>query len=101
CGFRHYAAHLSLLETLCKTLPVIAKGIGKRLFKPKLFLFFDAIFYALESENALSSSAASQCLNLLGQFLGPNILRGRVEEFNPSYLKALDANSSTPMLNFV
>lgn len=36
-----------------------------------------------ECENALTSSAASQCLTQLSQFLGPNILRGRVEEYNP------------------
>ncbi|XP_042227117.1 uncharacterized protein LOC121869653 [Homarus americanus] len=89
---KHYAAHITLLETLCKTLSHLAKGLGKRVFKGHLYLFLDAIFYALECENALTSSAASQCLTQLSQFLGPNILRGRVEEHNPSYLKALDAN---------
>ena len=29
------------------------------------------------------SSSASQCLNQLGAFVGPNILRGRVENYNP------------------
>lgn len=49
CSHKHYTAHLNLLETLCKTLPTIAKALGKRLFKPKLCLFFDAIFYSLVS----------------------------------------------------
>lgn len=90
---KHYTAHVTLLETLCKTMPHLAKGLNKRVFKSHLHLFLDAIFYALECENALTSSAASQCLTHLAQFLGPNILRGRVEEYNPSYLRALDANS--------
>ncbi|KAB7504067.1 hypothetical protein Anas_09508 [Armadillidium nasatum] len=47
----------------------------------------------IECENALCSAAAGQCINFLNQFLGPNILRGRVEEFNPSYIKYLDSNS--------
>lgn len=34
-------------------------------------------------DNALTASAASQCLNQLSAFLGPSILRGRVEQFNP------------------
>ena len=92
-SYKHYTAHLVLHESLCKVLPIIAKGIGKKYFKPNLHLFFDSLFYSLESENALTASAASQCLNQLSQFLGPNILRGRVEEYNPSYLRALDANS--------
>ncbi|XP_045581052.1 uncharacterized protein [Procambarus clarkii] len=95
---KHYTGHVTLLETLCKTLPLLGKGLGKRVFKSHLRLFLDAIFYALECENALTSSAASQCLTQLSQFLGPNILRGRVEEHNPSYLKALDANSFTAPL---
>ncbi|XP_069947030.1 uncharacterized protein [Cherax quadricarinatus] len=95
---KHYTGHVTLLETLCKTLLYLAKGLGKRVFKSHLHLFLDAIFYALECENALTSSAASQCLTQLSQYLGPNILRGRVEEFNPSYLKALDANNFTAPL---
>ncbi|XP_068210771.1 uncharacterized protein [Palaemon carinicauda] len=90
---KHYTAHVTLLETLCKTLPHLAKGLSKRVFKSHLYLFLDSIFYALECENALTSSAASQCLTQLGQYLGQNILRGRVEEYNPSYLKAFDANN--------
>ncbi|KAK7067123.1 hypothetical protein SK128_006222 [Halocaridina rubra] len=95
---KHYTAHVTLLETLCKTLPHLAKGLTKRIFKSHLHLFLDSIFYALECENALTSSAASQCITQLAQFLGPNILRGRVEEHNPSYLKALDAISFTAPL---
>ena len=34
-------------------------------------------------DNALTSSASSQCLNQLSAFIGPNILRGRVEQYNP------------------
>lgn len=92
---RHYTSHVTLLETLCKTLPHLARGLSKRVFKTNLHLFLDSIFYALECENALTSSAASQCLSQLSQLLGPNILRGRVEEHNPSYLRALDANAFT------
>lgn len=92
---KHYTSHVTLLETLCKTLPHLARGLSKRVFKTHLHLFLDSIFYALECENALTSSAASQCLSQLAQLLGPNILRGRVEEHNPSYLRALDANAFT------
>uniref|UniRef100_T1JGS2 TOG domain-containing protein n=1 Tax=Strigamia maritima TaxID=126957 RepID=T1JGS2_STRMM len=81
---RHYTHHVNLLETLCHQLPTIAEGIGKREFKAHLDLFLEPIFYSLNLENALTSSAASQCLNQLSTLLGPNILRTRVELFQPS-----------------
>lgn len=46
---KHYTSHVTLLETLCKTLPHMAKGLSKRVFKSHLHLFLDAIFYALVS----------------------------------------------------
>ncbi|XP_074649284.1 uncharacterized protein LOC141904570 [Tubulanus polymorphus] len=91
-NIHNYANHVNFLETICKSLPTVAKGIGKRFFKPNLEAFFDAIFYSLSCDNALTSSSASQCLNQLSSYLGPNILRGRVEQYNPKYLQPLDAN---------
>ncbi|CAN8000002.1 unnamed protein product [Ixodes hexagonus] len=89
---RHYVHHVALLETLCKQLPNMVKGVGKRMFRPLLEPFLDSIFYSLSCENALTSSAASQCLNQLSSLLGPSILRARVEQWNPRYLEQLDAN---------
>lgn len=89
---RHYLHHVVLLETFCNELPSMVKGIGKRTFKTHIELFFEPIFYSLNSENALTSSAASQCLNQLSSLLGPSILRARVEQWDPRYLEQLDAN---------
>lgn len=89
---RHYAHHVVLLETLCSQLPNIVKGVGKRVFKVHIELFFEPIFYSLNCENALTSSAASQCLNQLASLFGPSILRARVEQWNLRYLEQLDAN---------
>ncbi|XP_067941524.1 uncharacterized protein [Watersipora subatra] len=91
---KDYTQHVVLLETVCKRLPEVSRNIGKRLFKPHLELFFDAIFYSLTCDNALTATAASQCLNHLSQFIGPNILRGRVEMYNPNFLSQLEANST-------
>ncbi|CAH1263660.1 Hypp2742 [Branchiostoma lanceolatum] len=86
----HYPQHLLLLETVCKQLPVIGRGVNKQLFKRKLEDFLDPIFYSLSSDNQLTCSAAAECLLQLSHFLGPNILRGRVEMYNPHYLDELD-----------
>ncbi|CAH3155687.1 unnamed protein product [Porites evermanni] len=80
---KHYTQHLHLLETVCTQLPVIAKGIGKNQFKRYLELFIDIIFYSLKSDNALTSTAASECLSQFSTLLGPSILRGRIEMHNP------------------
>ncbi|XP_013398368.1 uncharacterized protein LOC106164872 [Lingula anatina] len=89
---QHYTQHVVFTETVCKQLPRIATGVGKRPFKMYLEYFLDYIFYGLKCENALTSSAASQCLQDLAKLLGPNILRGRVEHLNPRYLEDFDAN---------
>ncbi|XP_023717328.1 uncharacterized protein LOC111869790 isoform X2 [Cryptotermes secundus] len=92
CQYRHYTHHVVFLETVCKQLPLLAKGVGKKVFKSIVEEFLDPVFYALECENALTSSAASQCLNQIGTLLGPSILRAKVERHNPKYLHHLDAN---------
>lgn len=45
----------------------------------------DMLFHSLTSENALTSTAAVECIQELAKFLGPSILRGRVELYNPRY----------------
>lgn len=89
---KHYTHHLSLLETICKRIPDIVEGVGKRRFKTYLEYYLDPIFYGLSCDNALTSSAASQCLNYLAKHLGWGVLRARVQEFNSSYVQQLDSN---------
>ncbi|XP_046981856.1 uncharacterized protein LOC124551038 isoform X1 [Schistocerca americana] len=92
CQYRHYESHVCLLETVCKQLPLLAKALGKKSFKALLPDFLEPVFYALECENSLTSSASSQCLNQLGSILGPNVLRAMVQQLNPRFLQHLDAN---------
>ena len=91
CLFSHKNNFLQVL----KTLPAVAQNLGKRVFKGQfLEEFLDCLFYALDSrDHALASAAASQCLEFLTEFIGPNILRGRVEQHNPRYLPLMDTNS--------
>jgi len=90
CRFRHYVAHHFFLETVMKTLPIIGENLGKRTLKMHLEEFMDHIFYTAECENALALTAAYNCLKRLSDILGPNIMRGRVEQFHPRYLTILD-----------
>ncbi|KAK7103966.1 uncharacterized protein [Littorina saxatilis] len=96
CNKRHYTHHINFLETVCKQLPNLAKGLGKRQFKTHLELFLEPIFYSLESDNALTSAAARQCLTELSHFLGDGIMRGRVEQFDPKYINLLESCIGPP-----
>ncbi|XP_054710418.1 uncharacterized protein LOC129220102 [Uloborus diversus] len=89
---RHYTHHVCLLESLCKQLPRICKGIGKKIFKQYLEIFLDDIFYSLTCENILTSTAGSQCLSELSVLLGASILKARIESFNPRFLELMESN---------
>merc|ERR1711915_451185 len=65
-------------------------NIDKRNFKQYLEDFFDMIFYCLESENGIACSAAEECIKSLSSLLGPNILRGSVENYNLGFLNLHD-----------
>ena len=88
---RHYTMHFHLLQSLAKVLPMLAKNLGKKYFKPHLERFFDPLFYACDNDNYLAAASASQdCLRFLADFLGVNILKGRVEQYNPNFIPMLN-----------
>ncbi len=94
---RHYTMHYHFLETMAKVLPILAQNLGKKHFKPHLELFFDSLFYAAENEDHPSANAASrECLRLLANWIGINILRGRVENYNPNYINTLNEILESP-----
>ena len=88
-GKRDYSQHSALLATLCKLLPDFAKKIGKQNFKRYMEQFFDVIFYCVDREH-MALVSGENCIIQLSQMLGPSIFRGRVQNYNPIYLKHLD-----------
>ncbi|CAL1530399.1 unnamed protein product [Lymnaea stagnalis] len=96
CNMKSYTHYPNFLETVCKQLLNIAEGLGKRPFKMFLEMFLDYIFEALDSDVALTSAAASQCIISLSGFLGPGIFRGRIESYNSSYLSKYDSLPGLP-----
>jgi len=91
-NLKHYTQRYYLLETFCKRLPDIAKGLGKTPFKRHLEGFLDPIFDAVNSTdmNAACHSAAVGCLQQLSSFLGPNILKSRIEMYQQNYVHQLE-----------
>ena len=87
---RHYSQHIQLFETICRALPLIAKGVGKKVFKPQLHLFIEMLFYSLEHPNIATARAAKESLIELVQFLGRDIMRLRIENFDQLLLPKFD-----------
>jgi len=90
CRAHHYTQHLTLIETALRRTPDVARGAGKRGFKPHLEDLLEAAFYAYGSESQLAQSAAEDALRFLATFVGPSILRGRVDQAFPRHLAALE-----------
>lgn len=93
-SMKHYVNHISLFETICTRISTISQVIDKRILKNQLEAFFDLIFYCLESENSLASYASEQCLITLSTKLGPNILKGRIENYNSRYIQVYNQRIS-------
>ena len=89
CHHKHYSNHPSYFISVVSSLTTIVSSMEKKYFKSLLEL--DVIFMCLNSDNNNAKSAAEECLLVLSKVLGPNILRGRVENFNPQYVSSLDA----------
>jgi len=79
-----------LLETLCKIVPPLAKGIGKKPFKEFLAAFFEPIFYSIESENPQTAASGKMCLQQLALMFGPNILKSRIEQFDSRFVNYVE-----------
>jgi hypothetical protein len=65
---------------LWKNLPEIAKGIGKKAFKPYLEEFLQPMFQSLSCGHRLCEAAAGQCIGKLRDLIGPGIFEGRLDE---------------------
>lgn len=76
-GFVH--AH-NLHETIWKSIPVIARSLGKRPFKAFLEDLLDPLFRSLQSGHGLEEAAAMGTMMFFSQFLGDSIFRGRLNE---------------------
>ncbi|CAG0888062.1 unnamed protein product [Cyprideis torosa] len=76
---KDFQAHVALQETLARQIPLLADGLGRRIFKTKyLDLFLTELCPMLNSSAALTQSAAKDVLIWLGNSYGPNIIIGRV-----------------------
>ena len=94
CQYRDYPAHLQYCTTVCTRLDQVATNMDKRHLKPHLEL--EVVFLCLEGDSPAARAAATDCLRTLSRILGPNILRGRVENLNPGLLGLHDRVMSGP-----
>jgi len=76
-SFRHAPV---LLETLFKKLPAIAKGMGKKAFKPYIEEFLEPLFRADKDSHQLAAAAAGNCIAEFELLLGEGIFNGRLND---------------------
>ena len=66
-----------------QVLSAMFANLGKMATKRSLELFLDGLLYGLSVDNKLAQCAAQDCLLAVSKLIGPNILRGRVENYDP------------------
>ena len=86
---KNFSAHIFLKDSVWRSVPVIAKAMGKRAFKDQLELFIDELF--LDANNSVENvkAVASECIRDLNRLIGPAIFRGRVEMRNSEFGRVL------------
>lgn len=67
-------------ETLWRSLPVIARALGKGVFKPHLEQFLGPMFGDLTCGHQLAEAAAGKCIAEMRDLLGPRIFAGRLTQ---------------------
>lgn len=87
-GFHHADC---LKETIYSCLPGIMKNLGKPLCKQNLELFYDELFKAIKGSRHGLASAARECVREIGKFIGPSILKGRLNEHRPEYAEEYES----------
>ncbi|KAA0190494.1 Armadillo type fold, partial [Fasciolopsis buskii] len=75
----HYTHYPYLLETACQIVPQLLSGLEKSRFKRHLDNLLIIMAAAAESQLPLAVAAAEESLSLLTSRIGPNVLRGRME----------------------
>lgn len=76
----HFSHCLTLQENIWKQLPIIARNIGKKAFKPHLEAFLQPMFRGVECGHRLCEAAAGRCIGDLRDIIGPNIFAGRLDD---------------------
>ncbi|CAL8074017.1 unnamed protein product [Calicophoron daubneyi] len=75
----HYAQYPYLLETACRTIGEMCKGLAKMQFKRHLDSVLVVLAAAVECELPLAAVASEETVGILAHRIGPNVLRGRIE----------------------
>lgn len=77
---RHYKHHAVMFETVWRQVPVIARNMGARAFKPFLDELLDPLFVALRCGNRLAMNAAGEAAGFFAAFVGPAVFLARLTD---------------------
>ena len=88
-NYKHFTHHPKLFTTCYKVLAALFTNMGKMYTKRTLEMFLDGLFYGLSIDNKLAQCAAEDCFTTIAKIIGPNILKGRVENYDSKMLNKL------------
>merc|ERR1711964_888712 len=83
----HFSHSVYLHENIWKSIPIIAKNIGKNPFKQTLEIIIPQLFNHAKSHHRNLSIIAIDCILAINKFIGPNIFKSRVENLGLEYLE--------------
>ena len=86
---KYFTHHPKLFTTCYKVLATLFSNMGKMYTKRCLEIFLDGLFYGLTIDNKLAQVAAEDCFLTVAKVIGPNILKGRVENYDSKMLSKL------------
>jgi hypothetical protein len=92
-ALRHFEHSPKLRETIWNCVPGAAARLGKGPFKRCLEPLLEPLFSDVSCGHALCECAAGKCIAALQAWLGPNILSGRLEDWQ---MKELEVNPNIP-----
>ncbi|GAA51048.1 soluble guanylate cyclase 88E [Clonorchis sinensis] len=79
CEYKHYTHYPYLLDTACNVVIQLYKGLEKPRFKRHLDNLLILLTNAFESQLPLAILACKETLEFLSAHVGPNVIRGRIE----------------------
>ena len=93
----HFPQADTLRETLWKSVPIMAKSMGKRAFQAQLDALLEPLFATVTRTHAhqLAGYAAIYCMQQLSTFLGHSVFIGRLSTDQAVIMQTLPGSTCT------
>lgn len=88
-AYKDYTHYPYFLQTACDVIAQLCRGLEKPTFKKHLDDLLIVLAAAIDSKLPLAEAASLEALNFIAGRLGPNVLRGRLENHVDPFVRNL------------